>query len=377
MSRPAVWEGIIGQERAVDVLARAVAQGSVGHAWVWTGPEGVGQDEAARALTAALVCSERPAGCGACDACRRALRGTHPAYTAFTPTGSHRVDDVRGRWLPAAYASAREGGWKVLHVRAADRMNEAAANALLKGLEEPPAGTVWLLEVADPDAVPETILSRAREVRFVALDADVLTALAEAAGLEDPADRALAVRACLGSPERLRLLAGDRLAGLRAHRDLPRRLREDTPAVSVAIAHELERAAAARAETVEQALREEREELAAAHGDTLPPALARELDERRPRLVREARTRSLQAALDNLATWYRDLLLVPRGAESELVHRDAREELAADAAVIGDRGALEALDALLATRAALEANAQPRLALEALCMRLAAAFAGR
>jgi DNA polymerase III subunit delta' len=86
---------------------------------------------------------------------------------AFRPL---RVADVREGWLPAASRTAAEGGWKVLRVVDADRMNEAAANAFLKVLEEPPARTVWILDLADPDELPDTILSRCRAVRFVAWD---------------------------------------------------------------------------------------------------------------------------------------------------------------------------------------------------------------
>ena len=373
-----IWE-IPGQPRAVEVLQRAVATGELGHAWAFTGPEGVGQEHAARSLTAALVCPHEPAGCGACHPCQRALAGTHPALQAFAPTGAmHRVEDVRTRWLPAASLSAGEGGWKVLHVRLADRMNLAAANAFLKGLEEPPPRTVWLLDLADPDALPETILSRCRPLRFAALDAATLADLAADLPFDDEGDRALAVRACLGSPARLAELADGGLAALRAHRAVPRRMRAETQAVAIEEAFAIEQRAEARAKAAAKDLADQRDELKELHGGTLPRELTAEFESAENRRKRDARTAVVRGALDDLASWYRDVLLVGTGGDpAEAVHADDPEGLAADAAAIPPAALLAGLDAILTTREALAANAQPRLAVEALLMGLAADALGR
>ncbi len=375
---PALWQ-IPGQARVVEVLQRAVAGGELGHAWAFTGPEGVGQEQAARSLTAALVCPHEPTGCGVCKACERALAGTHPALQAFSPTGAlHRVEDVRTRWLPAAALSAGEGGWKILHVRMADRMNLAAANAFLKGLEEPPGRTVWLLDVADPDALPETILSRCRPLRFAALDASTLADLAADLPFDDDEDRALAVRACLGSPARLAELADGGLAALRRHRAVLRRMRAETQAVALEEAFAIEQRAEAHAKAAERAVAEQRRRLEEAHGGSLPRELAAELDSAETRRKRDARTAVVRGALDDLASWYRDVLLVATGGDpAEAVHADDPEGLVADAAVVRPPALLAGLDAILATREALAANAQPRLAVEALLMGLAADALGR
>lgn len=373
-----IWD-VPGQTRAVEVLRRAVATGELGHAWAFTGPEGVGQEHAARSLTAALVCPHDPAGCGRCRPCERALAGVHPALQSFTPTGAwHRVEDVRTRWLPAASLTAGEGGWKVLHVRLADRMNLAAANAFLKGLEEPPGHTVWLLDVADPDALPETILSRCRALRFAALDAATLADLAADLPFDGEEDRALAVRACLGSPARLADLAEGGLAALRAHRAVPRRMRAESQAVALEAAFAIEQRAEAHAKAAAKDLADQRDELKELHGGALPRELAAEFASAETRRKRDARTAVVQAALDDLASWYRDVLLVATGGDpAEAVHADDPEGLAADAAAIGPSALLAGLDAILATREALVANAQPRLAVEALLMGLAAHALGR
>ncbi|MDP8978367.1 MAG: DNA polymerase III subunit delta', partial [Actinomycetota bacterium] len=195
-----VWP-VPAQEHATGVLRASVERGDTTHAWAFVGPADVGQQRAARALAAALNCPEADPPCGACDVCDRCLRGVYPAYWEFAPTGAaHRVAEVRERWLPAAFRSAPEGRWKVLRVLEADRMNEAAANAFLKRLEEPPPTTSWVLEVADPDELPDTVLSRCRLVRFTAWGPAALDSEARRLGLAETGERALAVRACLGSP---------------------------------------------------------------------------------------------------------------------------------------------------------------------------------
>lgn len=363
-----------GQERAARVLASAAAGAAPGHAWALLGATGVGQAGLARALTAALCCGVGRDGvaCGDCDECRRAVRGAHPALRTFEPTGSaHRVDDVRGEWLPAAHRSAPH--WKVFRVVEADRLNVAAANAFLKALEEPPPRTVWLLDVADPDELPDTVLSRCRQLRLAAPSHEVLDARAQGLGLTDPTDRRLAVRTARGSPARLDELAAGGLDRVRAHRDLFARLRREGQGVALLAWKELSEEVDARVQAVKDELDREQAELAAAHGDELPPALARELSERATRRQREARLSVLQAALDDLLAWVRDVLVLQAGGDVDgVTHVDAPEALAADAAASDASDLLWAAERIQRTRDDLERNVQPQLAVEALLLELAA-----
>jgi DNA polymerase III subunit delta' len=365
------WD-IPGQGSAADVLRRAAVNGEVGHAWAFLGPPGVGQEQAARALTATLVCRADARPCGTCDVCRRSLRGTHPAYLEFVPTGAvHRVSDVRERWLRIAAHSAGEGGWKVLRIVDAERMNDAAANAFLKGLEEPPPGTVWILDVADPEDLPDTILSRCRAVRFAPLDQSTLDAEARRAGIEDPVERALAVRVSLGAASRLRTLAEDGVEDVRAHREIPRRLTDQ--GFALVAAKRIEEEVTRRTATVKEEGKAAKEALSEGYGEAPPRAVLRELEERNVRKEREARTVVVQQALDDIACWYRDALLVGRGADdAALVHGDDIEALRDTARSTGPATLLRALDLVMATRASLERNVQPRLALEALFLDLSA-----
>ena len=172
-----MWDGVIGQDQAVGRLRGAVEQPS--HAYLLAGPRGSGVLEAARCFAAALVC---PAGgCGACNACRRARSGRHPDVIEVEPAGTFVVVDQVEEMMKEAFTSPFEADRKVIVVTEADRLNEPAANKLLKTLEEPPARTHFLLLSEAPDELLPTVRSRCQRVDFAALcDTDVVAALVAA-----------------------------------------------------------------------------------------------------------------------------------------------------------------------------------------------------
>ena len=367
-----VWE-VPGQEQAVAIIRGAVERGEVSHAWAFLGPFGVGQETAGRWLAAALNCNEEQPPCGECSTCQRCLRGTHPALREFVPVGAfHRVAEVREQWLPVAYRTAAEGRWKVLHVIDADRMNESAANAFLKGLEEPPPRTVWLLDIADPDDLPDTILSRCRIVRFAPWPLAEMEAEARRLGLSG-VDSTLAARAALGSPPALRRLAAPgALDDYREHRTIPGRLREEGPGVAVLAAKALEAEAKRRTDALKVEGSNELEVLSELSGDEPARGAVKQITDRYTRLQREARVATVIAALDDLLTWFRDCLLVGAGGDaSAAVNIDAADVLRADAEALGPDGILTAVDATLRLRDDLvEFNLQQQLALESLFLQL-------
>jgi DNA polymerase-3 subunit delta' len=360
------------QDHAVTVLREAVARDEVAHAWAFVGPAGVGQEAASRWLAAALNCGSFEPPCGACDICRRCLRGAYPALFEYVPTGAfHRVDDVRDLWLRTASRTVIEGRAKVLRIVDADRMNEPAANAFLKGLEEPPPGTVWVLEITDPDELPDTILSRCRLVRFAAWSSGALDERARALDLDDPDDRALAVRAAMGSPVQLdRLAAPGGLDDLRAHRSWPTLLREGGSGMAIIAARTMEDEIKRKTATLKAQHKAELEELIADSGDQLPPSVLKQVTERHARLEREAGVATGQVALDDLAGWYRDCVVVAGGG-APLIHSDVPDDVGKDAEVLGAAGAIAAVDLVHAVRESLESNVRIPLAFEALFLQLA------
>ena len=193
------FDHILGQETAVGTLTRALRAGRVHHAYRFEGPEGVGKELAAFALAQALVCTgDDPLGCGRCSACHRAVTRSagrpesplHPdvAMVArnFYPAaiiGRSRdelteisVDQVRAIVLAHAAYPPHEGRARVFIVRHAEELSTGAANALLKTLEEPRAGTHFILLSSRGDRLLNTIRSRTLPIRFAPLPESVVRA---------------------------------------------------------------------------------------------------------------------------------------------------------------------------------------------------------
>lgn len=356
-----VWD-IPAQDRAVGVLAGAVQRDDVGHAWAFVGPPDVGQEQAARALAAAANgVLEDPVQTG------RFMRGAHPAYREFSPVGAyHRKEDVHGLWLDAAYSTVKEGRVKVLRVVAADRMNSQAANAFLKALEEPPPGTVWILDLTDPEEVPDTILSRCRVVSFAPWTADQMAVLAASLGLVGD-DAALAVRVAMGAPSVLRRLADPvALAAYRAHREWLPRVRAEGPGHALRAAHELKGEIARRVKAIEIQGADAVDDLTALYGDTPPRSVLKDLDERYKRLARAEQTTTIQQALDDVVSWCRDVLVVGGGGGADAVRNlDALPLLRSQSQEISQAALLAICDQALHVREAIEVNVAWQLAIEA------------
>jgi DNA polymerase-3 subunit delta' len=200
-----VLDRVPGQDRAIAFLRQAAARPH--HAYLLAGPEGGGKQLAARAFVAALLC--KLDGCGACRDCRLALEDKHPNEAVVEPEGRDiHVDTVRAEVWHPAYRTAPEPGRKVFLIREADRLNPAAADVLLKVLEEPPADAILMLLSARPDELPETVLSRCHVVSFLPLSERFVVEALTAEGA-DPSRAELAARLSGGNLGRARRMASD------------------------------------------------------------------------------------------------------------------------------------------------------------------------
>lgn len=209
---------VVGQPRAVDALQSALRSGAVHHAYLFAGPEGVGKELTAVGLAQALTCPEQPdVGCGTCVSCSRVAKGLHPDVTwvmpeaervarglagrsdfTGTPSREIRVDQIRELQERIALRGL-ESRRKVAILVSAHTMNEAAQNAFLKTLEEPPADTTLILVAAAMDKLLPTIRSRCSKVQFGPLPVDFIAERVQAERKLEPDVARLAATMAGGS----------------------------------------------------------------------------------------------------------------------------------------------------------------------------------
>lgn len=165
---------VIGHGWAVAWLAAAIRRGRLHHAYLFTGPEGVGRTTLALAFAQALLCAEPNAPCGECASCRRVAANTHPDVRLVEPEkGVLRAEQVREVTREASLRPV-EARWRVFVLTHLEQAHPAAANALLKTLEEPPAHVVLILTTAATDVIPATLVSRCQVLALRPVEEDVL-----------------------------------------------------------------------------------------------------------------------------------------------------------------------------------------------------------
>ncbi len=178
------FKDIYGHEKAISILKSTMAGDRIAHAYLFHGPEGVGKRTTASVFARALNCDAEDPPCDACASCRKAEHKNHPNIITIRAEGQF-IKIAAIKELQARMAFRPGEGKRVFILEEADRMNAAAANALLKILEEPSSGNVLLLATARSHALPMTILSRCQHLRFAPLPREeVARFLREKEGME-------------------------------------------------------------------------------------------------------------------------------------------------------------------------------------------------
>ncbi|WP_347240740.1 DNA polymerase III subunit gamma/tau [Thermus sp.] len=163
--RPLTFEEVVGQEHVKEPLLRAIREGRLAHAYLFSGPRGVGKTTTARLLAMAVGCEAEERPCGACAHCQAVQRGAHPDVVEIDAASNNSVEDVRElreRILLAPLSAPR----KVFILDEAHMLSKSAFNALLKTLEEPPPHVLFVFATTEPERMPPTILSRTQHYRF-------------------------------------------------------------------------------------------------------------------------------------------------------------------------------------------------------------------
>lgn len=380
-----VWDAVVGQT-VVPSLQRTVAdaagylqggkRGAMTHAWLFTGPPGSGRSVVARAFAAALQCPN--GGCGQCSECADVRARTHPDVASLVTEGLNiRISQVR-ELVPRAALRPARGRWQVVVVEDADRLGEDAADALLLSVEEPPERTVWMLCAPTAEDIVPTIRSRCRVVNLRTPPyADVARHLVASEGV-DQETAEFAARASQGHVGRARALAID--AEVRERRAEVLRLPFDLADIRQCLdaAANLVEAAKADAEKHCDALDErEVDELRKALGagttgrkprniEAAVKDLEREQKLRRTRVQRD----SIDRALVDVLALYRDVIMLQLGVRTELVNEEMRPSIDRLARSGSAAATLRRMEAVVAAREALQANALPLLQLEAMALAL-------
>jgi DNA polymerase-3 subunit delta' len=391
-----VWAEVVGQPRAVAILREAaraaeevviggsIAPGAMTHAWLFTGPPGSGRSVAARAFAAALQCERGGVGCGECTGCHTVHARTHPDVHLVVPEGlSIAVQEMRAIVLTAGRLPVL-GRWQVVLVEDADRLTEAASNALLKAIEEPPSRTVFLLcaPSTHPDDVSVTIRSRCRVVPLGTPPPESVAEVLTTRDDIDPDTARWAAQAAQGHVGRARWLARDEDARnrRRAVLDVPASLTSLAACFTAAdhLVSAAEQEAAALSATLDGPETDALRQALGAGGTGKGAAAAtrgsagaiKDLERRQKSRATRAQRDALDRALVDLAAFYRDVLLLQSGAGVRPAHPDIAPDARQLARALTPEGVLYRLDAVLGCREALELNVKPRIAVEAMTVAL-------
>jgi DNA polymerase-3 subunit gamma/tau len=206
--RPQRFADVAGQEHVTRTLLNALAQNRIAHGYIFSGHRGIGKTTIARIVAQALNCrkeigsAERPTPepCGACDSCIEVRQGNAVDVIEIDAATNRGIDEIRELRDAARYAPARDR-YKIYILDEAHQITEAAFNALLKTLEEPPAHVIFMMATTQPEDIPQTIRSRCQHFSFHAVKFDdILAQLKMIAGQEEVAaeDAALSLLAEAG-----------------------------------------------------------------------------------------------------------------------------------------------------------------------------------
>ena len=380
-----VFDDLVGQEHIIEILQGAVAASRTGeesqemtHAWVFTGPPGSGRSSAAVAFAQALICPNN--GCGVCNDCNSAKTHGHPDVEIIRTEGlSIKVEEVRELLTRVAWAPS-VGGWRVVVMEDADRLTESAANALLKAIEEPGTRTVWLLCAPTLHDVLPTIRSRCRHLQLRTPSLEAVTNVLINRDHIAPGMADFAARVSQGHIGRAKYLATNETVRSNRKTIMQLPLQLGSLAAAFQAAQTLVDLATTEANTsADERDEKEVEKLQEAYGKGATgrgmatggakavKELEKEQKSRSTRMVRD----SIDGALLDIATFYRDVMMVQSGNTDSMINTDMHEQIESYATNSPSHSTINKINAIMDARENLARNAAPLVTCEALMCQLA------
>src|SRR5215831_13058209 len=175
--RPQTFSDVIGQDHVTRTLKNAIGQQRIAHGYIFSGHRGIGKTTVARILAMCLNCRggkedrPQPEPCGKCDSCTEIRAGNSVDVIEIDAATNRGIDEIRELRDAARYRPARDR-YKIYVLDEAHQITDAAFNALLKTLEEPPAHIIFMMATTQPEDIPHTIRSRCQNFNFHAVKFD-------------------------------------------------------------------------------------------------------------------------------------------------------------------------------------------------------------
>lgn len=353
-------ENLTGQPRVQGFLRHAVEGGRVAHAYLFVGAPGSGKLEAAYALAQALLCEND--GCGACDACVRVARHTHPDVHYFAPESAtgYLISQTRELLEDVGLAPIRAKR-KVYIIDRAEQMRANTANALLKTIEEPPSTVTFILLGTSTDLILPTIVSRCQCVPFRSMPLNESAGTVARATGADLSRCRMAIAVTGGPARAIEFLKSAERQDARRQMlravDMLRRSDEADILLGVRDLMAAIKAPLAEVKSTQQAVLDQ-------NADYLSRGALKQLEDRNKRELTARERSGIMEALASVRSLLRDVLLTLEGDPSTVVNEDAADIIDRLAARATTAGVVEALEAVSAAERRIARNITPQLTIE-------------
>ena len=360
--RPQTFADVIGQQHITDTLRAQLQSGRLSHAYLFTGTRGTGKTTCAKILARAVNCEHPVNGdpCNECAACRGILDGSVLDVTEIDAASNNGVDNIRDLRDETRYTPAQVRK-RVFIIDEVHMLSIGAFNALLKTLEEPPEGVMFILLGTSADVMLPTIVSRCQCVPFRLVSPAVAAQAVSRATGQDIARCRMAV-AVAGSPTR-----GIEFLKSAERQDARRQMvRAIDSLIAADEADVLSRAksliVAVKAPLAE--VKSTQEKVLEQNADYLSRGALKQLEDRNKRELNARERSGIMEALASTRTLMRDVLLTLQDEAADVVNEDVRDTIGRLAAATNVAGATRALEAVATAERNIARNVTPQLAIE-------------